>query len=366
MTMPTIAMNAKRSTRFHAIPGTADGVKQMFDRCDRPLVVVSRHGLGDNIFFSPCLQSLKRAFGRIIFCSCVNAYSTIFHLSPHAEVIYAGGINGQNLGLADAEGFARQFAKWGLDLGVPDVSVYHFGLFEPHLPYEDERAFVKGRRNMVELFGTGVGAAQVPPYHVAADLASREFVKSVIDRWLPGRELVALARYGHTDGAKNFGDCWQQSVETTELLDSWFPGRFKYLSMDFLPGDHAAEGRRFNIRSAYGFIPCDAGSLYHALDCASLLITVPTGTMLVGATIRHLKLLTLWKTMPPFHFLDPQFGSENPVHALVDNEQLANRRFASEWGLASRRALESRWRVRVSAVTPKSVAEEAALILEST
>jgi len=359
-------MNTRFGTIFHAVPGDPDGVQMMLNHCDRPLVLVSRHGLGDNIFCSPCFVQLRNIFGRLFFCSCVNAYATIFHDSQIAHVIYAGGINGENLGLGDVDGFTRHFQQWRLDLGVADAWVYHFGLFEPHLPYSDERAFVKGRRNSVELFRTGPLASETPEYHVAPDPASRDYVETVINRWLPERELIVIARYGHTDGGKNFGDDSQATVRTTALLDERFPGRFKYLALDYSPGDHAAEGRRPNIRSAYGFIPCDSGSLHHALNCACLLITVPTGTMLVGATIPHLKMLTLWKTMCPFHYLDPQFGGDNPVHAIVEKEELVNKEFAVSWSASSQQALARRWRVRVESITPETVAEEAARILETT
>jgi hypothetical protein len=357
-------MTLKGGTKFHTVAGSREGVRAMLDRRDRPLVLVSRHGLGDNIFCSPCFAPLRNIFGQVFFCSSVNAYATIFHASTLVKVIYAGGVNGQYLGLSDAEGFARQFQELEIDLGVPEAWVYHFGLFEPHLPYHDERAFVKGRRNNVEFFGTGPSAIEVPQYHVAPDSSSRAYVDAVIGRWLPDRELIAVARYGHTDCDKNFGHDSQETLQLATLIDEQFPGRFKYLSMDFLPGDHAAEGRRPNIRSVYGFIPCDAGSLYHALKCACLLITVPTGAMLVGATIAHLKMLTLWKTMSPYHFLDPQFGRANPVHAIVERKELANKRFAATWSGPARAALEGRWNVRVAPVTPQAVAKEAVHILE--
>ena len=62
--------------------------------------------------------------------------------------------------------------------------------------------------------------------------------------------------------------------------------------------------------------------------------------------------------------LRPKFGGANPVHALVENEELADRHFTSGWSAAARAALEERWRVRVAPVTPDAVAEEAAHILE--
>lgn len=353
------------ATTFHPVAGTPAGVERMFERRDRPLVLVSRHGLGDNIFCSPCFPPLRRQFERLFFCSSVNAYGTIFHESDQIETVYAGGINGQDLGLQNADGFVDQFHRQSLDLGVSDAWVYHFGLFEPHLPYEDERAFVKGRRNIVELFGDAPLATEAPRYHVAPDRASRDYVETVLDRWLPGRELIAIARYGHTDGGKNFGDDSGPTIRTAALLEERFPGRFKFLSLDYLPGDHAAEGRLPTVRSAYGFVPCDTGSLHHVLSKCRLLITVPTGAMLVGATIPALRLLTLWKTMSPFHFLDPQFGPDQPVHALVDRDELASRRFMAGWRDASRAAVERRWTLRVAPVTPESVAETAALILET-
>ncbi|MEJ7655023.1 MAG: hypothetical protein WKH64_17655 [Chloroflexia bacterium] len=107
------------------------------------------------------------------------------------------------MGLNSTEGFVRHFNDLELDLGHSRVQVYHFSLFEPPLPYSDERAFVKGRRNSIELFGDGPGAA------------ARAYSDAALDRWLPGRELVVVARYGHIDGGKNFGD---DSRETIELV----------------------------------------------------------------------------------------------------------------------------------------------------
>jgi hypothetical protein len=335
----------------------------MLDTCDRPLVLVSRHGLGDNVFFSPCFEPLRTIFGRLFFCSSVNAYATIFHESRLVRVLYAGGVNGAELGLSSAEGFCRQFDLFGLDLGVAEVWVYHFGLFEPTLPYSDERAFVKGRRNFVELFGNAPGAAETPRYHAAPDRASQEYVESVIRRWLRGRDLIVFARYGHTDGDKNFGHDWRDTVHTATLIDQSFPERFTFLSLDYTPGDHATEGRLPTIRSVYGFLPCDAASLHHILSCATLLITVPAGPMLVGATIASLKLLTLWKTMQPYRYLDPQFGAANPVRGLVERAELASTSFTDHWPPVSREAVNNRWEISVTSITPRTVAEEAKRIL---
>lgn len=356
---------AAAKTSFIPVTGSPDGVRRMLDNCSRPLVIVSRHGLGDNVFFSPCFEPLRNIFGQLFFCSCVNAYASIFHDSPLVKVLYAGGVNGQSLGLEAAEGFASQFERFGLDLGVAEAWVYHFGLFEPHLPYEDERAFVKGRRNLVELFGTGPLAFETPRYHVAPTDASRTYVRAVLDQWLPGRDLIAIARYGHTDGGKNFGDDSRDTVRTAQRIDERWPGRFKYLSFDYSPGENAAEGRLSNIRSVYGFLPCDSGCMCRILECAKLLITVPTGPMLVGAAIRSLRMLTLWRTMSPYHFLDPQFGGDSPVHAIVERPDLASTAFMSSWGAPSREAVQRRWKIRVDAVTPEVVADSAIGILES-
>lgn len=354
------------ATRFHAVDASPDGVRRMFDRTDRPLVLVSRHGLGDNVFFSPCFEPLQRHFGRLSFASSVNAYASLFHDSPLVQVLPIGGVNGENLGLDRAEGFVDQFQRWQLDLGIPDAWVYHFGLFECSFPYEDERAFVKGRRNLIELFGDGPPATEVPQYHAAPDSASARLVQTLLNRWFPDRELIVLARSGHTDAGKNFGHDASEGVETARRIDERFPGRFKYLSLDYLAGDHALEGRRPNIRSVYGFLPCDAAALHHALRTARLLITVPTGAMLVGATIPSLPLLTLWKSMKPYHFLDPQFAASQPVHALVHRADLADLEFSSAWPAASRQALADRWRIRIAPICAETVAEQAAHILEST
>lgn len=351
-------------TQFLPIPGTPDGVKRLFDRRDLPLVLVSRHGLGDNLFCSPCFEPLRLIFPRVYFASSVNAYASIFYSSPLVDVLYAGGVNGCNLGLDSAAGFAAHFERLKLDLGVPEALVYHFGLFEPHLPYEDERAFVKGRRNYVELFDTGPPAIETPRYHVAPDGATRACVQGIISRWLPHRELIVFARYGHTDGGKNFGDDSQAVIETIRRLEQRRPGEFKFVTLDYTPGEHAADGRLPYVRSVYGFLPCDAASLYHLLAQARVLVTVPSGPMLVGAALPQLKLLTLWKTMPPLHFLDPQWGSQNPVHALVEREDLVRTAFMDRWPIAARSAVLGRWKMRVGPITPLSVADAVLRVME--
>jgi hypothetical protein len=350
-------------TKFLPVPGTPDGVRMMLDNCGKPLVLVSRHGLGDNVFVSPCFTPLRRLFGRLFFSSRVNPYTSLFHESDLVSVVYAGGVTGADLGLMSAEDFARHLDQQRLDLGVPEVLVYPFGCFEPHLPYSDERAFVKGRRNFVEMFRAGPSAAETPRYHVAPDRASKDYVATVIQRWLPDRELIVIGRYGHTDCDKNFGHDWRDTVQTALLLDRTFPERFKFVSLDYTPGDHAADGRSPIVRSVYGFLPCDAASMHHLLTCASLLICVPSGPMLVGATVPGLKLLTLWKTMQPFHYLDPQFAPHNPVHALVERPELASTSFMDGWLSASRETVLNRWRVRIAPVTPETVADEAVQML---
>jgi hypothetical protein len=352
-------------TRFVPMPGTALGVAQLMEGRGQPLIIVSKHGLGDNIFFSPLFEPLRNIFSQVYFCSAVNAYATIFHESTFVRVLYAGGINGSDLGLNTAEAFASHFEAQGLDLEVPQALVYHFGLFEPQLPYSDEGAFVKGRRNSIELFGSGIPAWETPKYHLAPDRSSCSFVTEAIDRWFPGRELIVIARYGHTDPKKNFGGDWQEGLRTIELISKRNPQRYKFISLDYVPGAHAMDGRRFDVRSIYGFLPCDAASLSHLLRKAKLLITVPSGPMLVGAAIESLKLLTIWKTMSPFHFLDPQFGTRNPVAALVDRRELASTSFMERWDSVSRDAVLRRWRLQFDRVCPENVASLAQELLES-
>jgi len=351
-------------TRFIPLPGTPDGVKQMLDQRDKPLVVVSRHGLGDNVFFSPCFERLNEIFSRVGFCSCVNAYASIFHGSDQVEVLYSGAVNGADLGLSSADGFARHFERIGLDVGAASALVYHFGLFEPHLPYTDERAYVKGRRNFIELFGTGPSAERVPRYHLAPDQASKPFVEAVLARWLPGRELICIARYGHTDGAKNFGDDFHETLRLIELLNERYPERFKFITFDYSPGEHAADGRAPNVRSIYGFLPCDASSMCHVLSKASIFVTVPSGPMLVGAALPGLRMVTLWKTMHPYHFLDPQFAAAPPVRALVGRGELMDTSFMGGWPAASREAVLRRWRARLAPIDSRTVFDEVSSIVE--
>jgi hypothetical protein len=294
----------------------------------------------------------------------VNAYASLFHESRNVQVLYWGGINGANLGLTSATGFCRHFESLGVDLGVERALVYAFGMFEQDLPSSDERAFVKGRRYQIELFGTGPGACDVPRYEVAPDRASEGFVARVLERWLQGRELIAIARYGHTDVGKNFGHDSRETIATATAIDERFPGRFAFLSLDYIPGDHAADGRRWNLRSVYGFLPCDSAALYHILSRSAVLITVPTGAMMVGATIPSLTLVTLWKQFHPLHFLDPQFGPARPVHALVENGDLVNTRFADAWPAAAREALLSRWRVSVGPIDGPAVARHVIRLME--
>ncbi|HVA51384.1 MAG TPA: hypothetical protein VNH11_33895 [Pirellulales bacterium] len=352
------------TTRFLPLPGTPDGVKQMLDCPHVPLMIVSLHGLGDNVFFSPCFVRLREIFGRVFFTSAVNAYTSMFHESELVEAVYCGSVNGADLGLNSAEGFARHFERMKLDLGCPDVQVYHFGLFEPHLPYHDERAFVKGRRNFVELFGTGPGAVEMPRYHVAPDRASKSYVDQVLDRWLDGRELICIARYGHTDGGKNFGDDSRESLQMIDLVNRRWPDRFKFVVLDYVPGGHAADGRAANVRSVYGFLPCDAASMHHLLSRACAFVTVPSGPMLVGATIGRLRMLTLWKTMAPYHFLDPQCGGRLPVRALVARGDLADTSFMTGWPVAAREAVLARWRLRLAPIDHRTAADELLALVE--
>lgn len=349
-------------TRFIPIGATQDAVQWLMKERRQSLTLVSRHGLGDNIFFSPCFEYLAPTFERLFFCSSVNAYSTIFHESRLVTPVYSGGTNGNDLGLMSAERFTEQFDRHRLDLGVEESFVYHFGLFDPAVPYSDPRAFVKGRRNIVELELPAPPPSEVPRYHVAPDLSSKAMVGAVLKRWLPERELIIVARYGHTDVNKNFGHDQKDTLELVDRLEQAFPGRFKCLSFDYIPGGHTADGHRANIRSVYGFLPCDSAAMYHAMAHARLLVTVPTGPMLVGATIPELRMLTLWKAFKPYHFLDPQHSGR--VWAIVEDPQEASTDFMCDWAEEDRAAVTSRWNIIHAPVTPEVVATAATRILE--
>lgn len=328
-------------TRFIPVAETQGSVAWLLQERRESLTLVSRHGLGDNVFFSPCFKPLTRHFDRVFFCSAVNGYTTIFHESPYVTPLYAGGVNGGELELCDGLGFINHFQRLKLDLGVTENFVYHFGLFEPSLPYTHPQAFVKGRRNSVEMGLEASPATEAPAYHVAPDSASEPFIDAALGRWLEGRELIVIARYGHTDPEKNFGHDQSEVLATVDGLDRAFPGRFKFLSLDYVPGPHAADGHRAGLRSVYGFLPCDAASLYHVLARARLFITVPTGPMLVGAAVPSLSMLTLWKAASPWHYLDPQGGRK--VWALVEHANLLDDRFMDGWTPEEAEAVASRW-----------------------
>jgi hypothetical protein len=350
--------------KFLLAPTETESILRFFDDPPDNVILVSRHGLGDNIFFSPCLSKLSRKIKNLYFCSSVNAYTSLFHNSPFVTPLYWGGANGSDLGLSNASGFCKHFEGVEFQLPHDSVYVYHIGLTEPPLPYDHPKAFVKGRRNMIEIFGDGPSPLEVPRYHISPDHRSKEFVAAAISDWLPDRELICIARYGHTDPKKNFGHTFNDSLDTLKLIDHAYPGRFKYISLDYSPGRHTLDGRMKNVRSVYGFLPCDASSLYFILSLAKLLITVPTGPMLMGACIEGLDLITLWKEsyLKPFHYLDPQFG--RPVTALVESEKQMNFPFTNEWGSDERSALASRWRIFNGEITPESVAQSVYSIIQ--
>jgi len=339
---------------------SGDHIKDVVGRGGDCLVLVAKHGLGDWIFFSPCFEELKRRFRRIVVCSCVNAYTTIFESSNIVEPLYAGGFNGNNLNLTTAQAFCDHFSRLGIDLGLPHVFVYHFGLFEPTEGYDNPRAFCKGRRNALEMGLDGWIASETPKYHVGPDPSGAKAVSSVLDRWLPERELVVFVRYGHTDCGKNFGHDAENVLSTALLLDMSYPGRFRYISFDYSPGAHEAEGRAGNIRSVYGWFACNASTGWHIMSRAKLVITVPTGPMVVAATLPGTKLLTLWSEACPFHLLDPQYGR---VSAIVSNHSLADTSFTKQWEAKDRNSLMDRWDVQVSPITPETVADKARKII---
>lgn len=348
---------------FCPVDQSPDRVLEFFSQRHEAVIFVSRHGLGDNIFFSPCFEKLRSNFEKIYFCSSVNAYATIFHESGHIRPLYVGGINGGGLGLSSTERFIEHFKAQKLELPHQINHVYHFGLFEIPLAMSHPQAFVKGRRNLIELFGESPSPRVVPRYHVAPDLRSKSYVEAIINDWLPGRDLICIARYGHTDAKKNFGHTHEDGLETVNLIERRFPGRFKFLSLDYLPNRAALDGRLPILRSVYGFLPCDPAALHHVLARAILLITVPTGPMLLGATISGLKLLTLWKDtyLKPFHYLDPQF--DVPAYALVETKRQASTDFMQQWEPEDRAAVEARWRVNVCPLIPKNVAAKAIELL---
>ena len=351
------------ATSFIPIPGTSEGVRRLMSMAGIPLVIVSRHGLGDNVFFSSCFERLVRIFPSIYFCSSVNAYATIFESSHLVTPLYFGGVNGANLGLTDSVSFANHLALMQVDLGAPEAAVYHFGLFEPSLPYSDQRAFVKGRRNHIELFQDGPDATIVPQYHVSIHSYVQQYVDFKLDGWLDGRDLIVIARYGHTDPDKNLTHNPMELISICDAIDAEYPKRFKFLSLDYMPGDQAIDGRRNNLRSVYGFMACDASTLLCVLRRSRLLITNPTGPMLVGSTVSSLRMLTVWKTMNPFHFLDPQFGALNPVVSLCQSPLSHITEFCSKWPVHSRQALLDRWQFHETLVTMDSISRAAISLL---
>lgn len=342
-------------TRFVKIEENGDSISSILRHGCEKLLIVSRHGLGDNIFASPCFDDLRKHCRNLYFCSSVNSYSTIFHESKIITPLYCGGTNGNDLSLNSADGFINHFQRLSLDLGE-EVHVYHYGLFEPSLPYSHPQAFVKGRRNFIEFWGQGPDATDIPKYHIAPDSTSKQYIESVIGRWLPERSLLCIARYGHTDGGKNFGDSYDKIVQLVDIVERQFPGRYKWLSLDYFPAHTTADGHRLNIRSVFGFLPCDSASLVHILMRSKVLITVPTGAMLVGAAIPGLKMITLWNSMTPLHFLDPQW-SENPVFAIIASQSQISTDFMASWTIQQRDAVLSRWSFSTGEITPEYVAK---------
>ncbi|MHC5538716.1 hypothetical protein ACYOEI_10880, partial [Singulisphaera rosea] len=92
-------------TRFIPVGGSAAAVAWLLKEPRESLTVVTRHGLGDNVFYSPCFEPLATRFGKVFFSSSVNAYASLFHESPWVTPLYAGGTNANNLGLVDAPSF---------------------------------------------------------------------------------------------------------------------------------------------------------------------------------------------------------------------------------------------------------------------
>lgn len=352
-------------TKYISVPESPDGVKAMMDRTNMPLVLVSRHGLGDNVFISPCFEPLSKLFPKLFLASSVNAYITLWHESHIVHPIYCGSINGAWFpDMQSSEGFCRRLEMFAPDIGYPEVQVYNYGAFECNLPPSDHRAYVKGRRNWIELFQDGPDASEDVKYHVAPDTAPQDYINTVLDRWMPERELICIARHGHTDPRKNFGHDAQLSVAVINDIERRFPGKYKWLGLEYAPGNVFIDGRVPNAKSVYGFLPCDSASMYHVLCRAKLVVTVPTGPMLVAATIPSVRLLTLWKRACPFEYLDPQFAPENPVWAMTENrscEEFGRRTIG--WPEESRRALMERWMVFDGPINPQTVAEKVAEML---
>jgi hypothetical protein len=182
----------------------------------------------------------------------------------------------------------------------------------------------------------------------------------MLDRWLEGRELIVIARHGHTDVDKNLGDGVTATVLLAKKIESIFPGRFKYISLDYKPCPNTAEGHMPNMRSVCGFLPGDASAQYGILSKATLLITVPTGPMLVGAAVPDLKLLTLWTFQNPYNFLDPQNGSV--VDAMV-TDYSGKEDFMRKWPEEAREAVRSRFNITTGPVTVDKVAIRACEML---
>ena len=363
MADPGLRWNGRGQTHFHAVGPDRESVRWLMKEKREALLLVARHGLGDLVFMSCTFPFLRPHFGNVYFTNCVNAYTRVFDGCTFVTPIYAGGTNDNSLGLTSNQAFIDHFRTLGLALPEREAFVYHFGLFEPDISWEDPRAFSKGRRNLFEFYDDAIDVQQVATYHVGKRL-SQQCVDSVLADWFPERELFVIARYGHTDPEKNFGHGPQDVLQLVDYLNAAYAERFRFLSLDYAPGQHSADGHRYNLRSVYGYLPCDASSLLCILHRAKYFLTVPTGPMVLGACLPDLCVITLWKTMVPYRFLDPQWGPGNRVYALLTSETLNDLSFVQNWSPAQRESLSSRWDVRTCSPHPHSLIREVHKIIE--
>jgi hypothetical protein len=356
-------------TRFIPISGPTGATWLVHER-RASVLIVGRHGLGDIVFFSPCFKMLAECCDQLYYASSVSAYATLWAESPYVKILRLGGTNNSNLGLMEAEHFCAQAARMGVELGK-ETFVYHFGLHEPIVywrghwgdcPTTHPAGYSKGRRNVLEFGWPGVPAEEPFLYHVAPDRLPAAYVHEALGRWLAGRELIVIARYGHTDAAKNLYHRAEDGRALCESIEARYPGRFGFLSLDAIPHEEALEGHFADCRSWYGFLTNDSATLWHVLSRAALLITCNTGPMVVGASIPSLKMLTVWRVYPPYQFLDPH--PERPVTAISDRPELLSTHFTTDWTEAQRAALLAHWRTVHCELSPASMGAEAVKVLE--
>lgn len=272
------------------------------------LVIVFLHGIGDLIFGGPCFCEFAKRWKKVWLISGVNAYASLYHESPYISPIYCGGVNGSNMGFRSAESVIRHLQLFRVPFVSENVHVMFNWMHEPwDTPYR-----TKAMAYWAKCFGEPIPAIK---YQVWPDSIYRQLVEDTLNRWYPERDLICVARYGHTSTEKNFGHSYHDIIETIDFLNRAKPNRYRFIALEYMPGDVFCDGRREAVRSVYGFLPCDAATQYWILQRAKLLITVPTGPMVLAQTIPGMKILSIWKVLNPNHYSDPQPGIIH--HALI-------------------------------------------------